>query len=272
MSSSCLVAQPIEQFTGTASFNAADALIVEVDYGVWDPGTFPVGDPSNGLEFVYIYQATASTGLMDALSINLPDDSNAANADFVRESGIEPSSWEILDGTALATFEPALSDQSAILLLTSPNEPTFGTAEVLGEALADRKPIPVPVDLALTPGDANLDGAVDAVDLAPVRNGFGQTGGWTAGNFTRDPDIDAADLAIVRNFFGSSTGGARVTPEPQSLLLLAVGGAMILPRKGRARKLPALGTPGRVHRFSSTGFSLGGIPTFRYCREPVLRF
>jgi hypothetical protein len=50
----------------------------------------------------------------------------------------------------------------------------------------------------LPPGDANLDGKVDAADLAIVRKNLGQAGKWWEdGDFNADGKVDAADLKVV---------------------------------------------------------------------------
>jgi hypothetical protein len=53
----------------------------------------------------------------------------------------------------------------------------------------------VQVILGTDYGDANLDGVVDAADLAIVQAHLGQPGGWAAGNFNGDELVDTDDLA-----------------------------------------------------------------------------
>ena len=90
----------------------------------------------------------------------------------------------------------------------------------------------VRVILATEFGDSNLDGNVDAVDLAIVRNNFGGIGGWVSADFTGDLSIDAADLAIVRNNFGFS-GLASPAPEGHALLLMGLAGLLASTRRRR---------------------------------------
>ena len=53
-------------------------------------------------------------------------------------------------------------------------------------------------------GDANLDGCVNATDLAMMKPGFGDSDmGWADGNFNCDNVINATDLAIVISNFGT---------------------------------------------------------------------
>ncbi|MDB5319920.1 MAG: hypothetical protein JWN40_1551 [Phycisphaerales bacterium] len=52
--------------------------------------------------------------------------------------------------------------------------------------------------LQLPAGDANLDGKVDAADLAIVKANLGRDRAWwTEGDFNRDGRVDAADLALL---------------------------------------------------------------------------
>ena len=86
----------------------------------------------------------------------------------------------------------------------------------------------VHVILSTTYGDANLDGSVDAVDLAVVRTyiGIGNPSivfPWMFGNFNGDHFVDADDLAEVRNNFGFAAPGPQPVPEASTTLLLAVG-------------------------------------------------
>ncbi len=85
-------------------------------------------------------------------------------------------------------------------------------------------------------GDANLDGKVDLSDLNIVLNHLGATDSFRAdGNFDGAPTIDLTDLNDVLNNLGTSSspnvGAVTAVPEPASLTLLAVGGAMLMRRR-----------------------------------------
>jgi len=90
---------------------------------------------------------------------------------------------------------------------------------------------------ATDPGDANLDGEVDVVDLAVLANHMGSVGAdWVDGDFNGDMAVDVQDLATLANNFGAGGGaGPAPVPEPATILLLAVGGVAALRRKGRRR-------------------------------------
>ena len=80
-------------------------------------------------------------------------------------------------------------------------------------------------------GDFNLDGLINATDLAIVKSSFGLSGiGYAAGNANTDSIVDATDLAILAANFGyvAPTGAV---PEPVALGLLAVGGLALLRRR-----------------------------------------
>ncbi|MHC4562101.1 MAG: hypothetical protein ACYS8X_04925 [Planctomycetota bacterium] len=83
-------------------------------------------------------------------------------------------------------------------------------------------------------GDFNLDGYVDATDLAIFKADFGQTGlGYASGNCNADTFIDATDLAIFKANFGLSVppeAGPPV-PEPTALGMLAIGALSLLRRE-----------------------------------------
>ncbi len=115
------------------------------------------------------------------------------------------------------------------------NRTTFGTLAVDGgSVLVSRELL----------GDANADGSIDLTDLSTVLNNFGSTtSAWTSGNFDGASTIDLTDLSDVLNNFGASNPNANdvspippsgAAPEPSSLMLLGLGGAMLLRRRANA--------------------------------------
>jgi autotransporter-associated beta strand protein/T5SS/PEP-CTERM-associated repeat protein len=84
-------------------------------------------------------------------------------------------------------------------------------------------------------GDANADGTVNLTDLNTVLAQLGTTTlAWTSGNFDHAATIDLTDLNDVLNNLGATFTNANVaapTPEPASLAILTLGGALLPPRK-----------------------------------------
>ncbi|MHC4562211.1 MAG: PEP-CTERM sorting domain-containing protein [Planctomycetota bacterium] len=87
-------------------------------------------------------------------------------------------------------------------------------------------------------GDFNLDGYVDATDLAIFKSNFGSTSGlgFASGNCNTDAFIDATDLAIFKATFGFSGtpddgGNPPAVPDPATLSLLALGGLALLRKR-----------------------------------------
>ena len=105
---------------------------------------------------------------------------------------------------------------------------------------------PFYVNPTLLPGDANLDGRVDVLDLAILAANYRKnvTGGWMQGDFNNDGVVDVEDLALLaanyRHSLASnvvpgydgldaeaiellSLAGVTVLPEPDGLVLLGTG-------------------------------------------------
>jgi hypothetical protein len=95
-------------------------------------------------------------------------------------------------------------------------------------------------------GDATLDNKVDALDLNTLAAHWQQTSGalWSAGDFTGDGKVDALDLNVLASNwqFGTSLQAAMAAypqfagvtvPEPASMGVLAVAGAILLRRRAR---------------------------------------
>jgi hypothetical protein len=85
-------------------------------------------------------------------------------------------------------------------------------------------------DYGTLAGDFNLDGAVDAGDLALLGGSFGQAGpfGWGSGDATGDTMVDAGDLALLGGTFGATV---TPVPEPTSMSLLALAGVAVIRRR-----------------------------------------
>ena len=79
-------------------------------------------------------------------------------------------------------------------------------------------------------GDFNLDGVVDATDLAIMHANFALFGrDYADGNINCDDVIDGTDLAVLATTFSQTASGP--VPEPATLALLALGAAALLKRR-----------------------------------------
>jgi len=95
---------------------------------------------------------------------------------------------------------------------------------------------PTAIAIGSTPllgGDATLDGAVTAGDLAILAANYGaaSAASWRAGDFNRDGAVTAGDLAILAANYGSVAAPPAVTPEPATLGLLVLGVLGLLRRR-----------------------------------------
>ena len=73
------------------------------------------------------------------------------------------------------------------------------------------------------PGDANLDGSVDASDFN-VWNGnrFTSTAAWCSGDFNADGSVDGSDFNVWNSNKFTSSDGVHSVPEPGSLSLFGL--------------------------------------------------
>jgi hypothetical protein len=90
--------------------------------------------------------------------------------------------------------------------------------------------VPIGENVGTVYGDFNLDGEVNAGDLALLATNYGLAGtwGWATGDGNGDGNVDAGDLAMLATNYGTVV---HPVPEPITMSLLAVGGAVLLRRR-----------------------------------------
>ncbi len=123
----------------------------------------------------------------------------------------------------------------------------YGRNYVQYAVLADGKPIEIaplsPVPPPPLFGDADLDGDVDIFDVAKVQTSYGQSSGmtWADGDFNADGIVNIFDVALLQPNYGvgvaqSPAASPTAVPEPASLVLMAIGLALLLARARRRGK------------------------------------
>ena len=144
----------------TASYSNTHGLVGTIDYAVWAPGTFPVGNfgpyvPTPG-DFVYTYQAfETGTADLSQVGITLTGPADLLNiGDFVGNNGFgvvagDPSISAFINAFDSANwlFDGVVSGHSTDgLAFSSPNGPIWATARNVDDGtIAFAIPIPSPM-------------------------------------------------------------------------------------------------------------------------------
>jgi alkaline phosphatase len=116
---------------------------------------------------------------------------------------------------------------------------TDGAYDVNGDGSVDADDLELAVTLwadtsieqatGTIPGDFNLDGTVDLLDLNKLTANYNGAGGWTLGDGNGDGLIDLLDLNKLTANYNSTI----VVPEPGTLLIVGLGAMGIIKRRRR---------------------------------------
>jgi hypothetical protein len=148
--------------SGQTNFNNGN-LIGSVEYMVFGPDQYPGTTAFPSTDYVYVYRVfndVESSVSIDFFSVDINTNTIVGNLTYETEPGdVIPGSQSILSETVLNLFYSMSAPipqggQSAILLFSSPFEPTQGFGTVSG-GLADSEivslatPVPEPATLSL---------------------------------------------------------------------------------------------------------------------------
>ncbi|MCC5830113.1 MAG: PEP-CTERM sorting domain-containing protein [Phycisphaeraceae bacterium] len=142
------------------------------------------------------------------------------------------------DGVA-PIYEPEYGHQFRMIETGGTMTGKFG--EIEGVLLSPTKALAVTytdeevlVTVAL-PGDTDIDGTVDDLDLAALQASLGTWSGatWADGDFHGDGRVGLRDAFLLVGNYGSSVGGSTSIPEPGSLSLLGAGAMLLAGRRRR---------------------------------------
>lgn len=160
--------QTTQHFLAT---NGTDTLDINVDSAVWAPGTFPGNyvpfagfAPASPTDYVYAYQVYNNgpgngqgTRQFSQLGINSAGgviDSLGKDPNF-DPSGVDvdtPFAFLSAQGASYQFLVPTIqvNQFSVVLLLTSPNAPTFSQASVFDSGLSASGAVPMPIPAPAT--------------------------------------------------------------------------------------------------------------------------
>jgi hypothetical protein len=201
--------------------------------------------------YAFLVTITDASGATATSSVNIVVNQTVTTLTVTpNAASILPSSTEQLTATAFDQFGNPIATPPTFTwsiisgngqistsgLYTAPAQPTVADIQVAIGSVARFAAIAVALPLL---GDANLDGHVDATDLAIVLSNLGSvTSAWTDGNFDGASTIDLTELNDVLNNLGQS---AALPPAPAAVVPKATSAPTTsapLRQSRRAKKCP----------------------------------
>ena len=158
-----------------------------------------------------------------------------------------------VDNTLLWTCNQPISQRNEFTLLGC--LPSSDSSFVGNRPVGGYGPLGSPSNAVMTvdyvrayaplPGDANLDGRVDVLDLAILAANYRKhvTGGWTQADFNNDGVVDVEDLALLaanyRHSLASDVVPAYDGLDAEAIELLSLAGVTVVPEPGTLVMLAA---------------------------------
>lgn len=151
----------------------------------------------------------------DALGNPLPNTKEFWLADYTSSDN---SQDYIVDEWTLVDLSPLAGAKCLYFNLTSTDNGDYGMNTPAYFAIDN-------IEFAPMPGDADIDGNVDVVDLGILATNYGTSGTqWGDGDFNEDGTVDVDDLGILATAYngGSASATSQAVPEPSALSMVLV--------------------------------------------------
>jgi hypothetical protein len=128
------------------------------------------------------------------------------------------SSNQLKFGTIEVNGNPIAGDGTALKAINGDHHLVYGATSLT-------------LQMELIPGDINGDGLVDVADYNIWAANVGRTGAtWSQGDLNGDGLVDVADY----NIWAANVGKTAATPEPISMIIIAIGGGLVALKRRNA--------------------------------------
>ena len=138
--------------------------------------------------------------------------------------------WVETEGNTIRALQGSTFEQTANSRLSDSGESPTDEVSAIGFRLASISP-------PVLPGDVNFDHIVNGQDIAVLASNWLHTGFHGPGDANGDGIVNGQDIAIIASNWlhasGGGVGSGAAVPEPSTLILAAVGGLAMLPRRRR---------------------------------------